>query len=387
MIYLDNAATTFPKPPSVRREIDRCLRDYCGNPGRSAHRLSLLAAEAVYDCREAAAELFGIESPERIIFTYNTTYALNMVIKGMLRRGDHVLISDMEHNAVYRPIYALSSFGEISYDVFPTYPESADSENADIILAAIAERIKPNTKMIIASHVSNLCSAKLPLAEIGAFCHARNLLFVVDAAQSAGIEEINCTEMQIDALCAPGHKGLYGPQGTGLIALGHDRPMATLLEGGNGVNSLDGRMPDFSPERYEAGTLATPGIVGLREGIRFVRTRGLDTIRESEKALFFRLREMLMNMRGITVYAPARVGSTLLFNLDGIPSSLAAAQLDREGICLRPGFHCSPLGHRTLGTGENGALRVGFSVFNHMRDVEFLVASLKKIQKDYGAQW
>ncbi len=384
MIYLDNAATTFPKPPSVRREIDRCLREYCGNPGRSAHTLSLAAAEAVYDCRVAAAEFFGVSSPERIAFTYNTTYALNMVIKGTLRRGDHVLISDMEHNAVYRPIWALASFGEITYDVYPTYPETEEADTA-AILAGIAERLRPNTRMIIASHVSNLCAAKLPLGEIGAFCRSHNLLFVVDAAQSAGIEDIDCTEMQIDALCAPGHKGLYGPQGSGLIALGNDRPMATLLEGGNGINSLEGSMPDFAPERYEAGTLSTPCIVGLCEGIRFIRTRGTAAIRETEHRLYRRLREMLANTNGITLYAPERIGSTLLFNLDGIPSAHAAALLDREGICLRPGFHCSPLGHRTLGTGEDGALRVGFSVFNQMREVEFLYHALKRIQRDYAS--
>lgn len=378
MIYFDNAATTFPKPPAVRREIDRCLRDYCGNPGRSAHALSLRAAEVIFDCRTEAAALFGVPSPEQIIFTYNTTHALNMAIKGLLHRGDHVLISDMEHNAVYRPIWTLASFSEITYDVYPTFPQTAEPDTT-AILGGIAERLRPNTRMIIASHGSNLCSAVLPIAEIGAFCRERGLLFVVDAAQTAGIEEIDCNSMEIDALCAPGHKGLYGPQGTGLLVLRQGLTMATLLEGGNGINSLDGAMPDFPPERYEAGTLATPALAGLCAGIRFVRARGVGAIRAAECTLYRRLREQLSALEGITLYAPGREGSVMLFNLDGIPSSEAAAMLDAAGICLRAGFHCAPLGHATLGTGADGALRVGFSVFNHEAEVDALVRAVTHI--------
>lgn len=212
----------------------------------------------VYDCRAAAAELFGISSPDRIVFTYNTTYALNMAIKGLLHRGDHVLISDMEHNAVYRPIWALANFGEITFDIFSTGCVNPDRTDADV-LASIEAGCKLNTRMVIVSHVSNLCSASLPIGAIGRFCRERGLLFVVDAAQSAGIEDIDCEAMCIDALCAPGHKGLYGPQGTGLLAIREGLTLATLMEGGNGINSLEPAMPDFSPERYEAGTLATPG--------------------------------------------------------------------------------------------------------------------------------
>ena len=385
IVYLDNAATTFPKPYSVRRAIDRCLREYCGNPGRSAHALSLAAAKAIYDCRLEAAELFGIASPERIIFTYNTTYALNMAIKGLLRRGDHVLISDMEHNAVYRPVHALAAFGEISYDIFPTHCLHPN-RNTEQILSSIANLIRPNTRMLVASHVSNLCSAALPVAEIGHFCRERGILFVLDAAQSAGIEEINCTQMQIDALCAPGHKALYGPQGSGLLAIRDDLTMATLIEGGSGINSLDDFMPDFPPERYEAGTLATPVLAGLHAGIRFVRDRGTESIRAAEHALYRHLREMLGNMQGVTLYAPEHVGSTLIFNLDGIPAPDAAASLDKRGICLRAGFHCSPLGHQTLNTGENGALRVGFSVFNQPNDNEILVRALGEIQHEHNTR-
>ncbi|MBE6575973.1 MAG: aminotransferase class V-fold PLP-dependent enzyme [Ruminococcaceae bacterium] len=383
MIYLDNAATTFPKPPAVRREVERCLREYCGNPGRSAHKLSLAAAEAVYDCRLASAELFGISSPERIIFTYNTTYALNMAIKGLLHRGDHVLISDMEHNAVFRPVHRLAALGEISYDIFPTGCADPPGSAEDILLA-LRKLLRHNTRMLITAHIPNLCSAVMPLEVLGRFCRENKLLFVVDAAQSAGIEHIDCEKMQIDALCVPGHKGLYGPQGSGILALGSDLTMATLIEGGSGIHSLDPAMPEFPPERYEAGTLATPTLAGLCAGIKFVMERGLDRIRKQEQMLYLRLREQLLNTDGITVYAPNHVGSTLLFNLEGIPSADAAAMLDRHDIYLRAGFHCAPLGHKTLGTGENGALRAGFSVFNQASDVDALVRSLRQIRREHG---
>lgn len=383
MIYLDNAATTFPKPPAVRREVERCLRDYCGNPGRSAHKLSLAAAEAVYDCRLEAAELFGISSPERIIFTYNTTYALNIAIKGLLRRGDHVLISDMEHNAVLRPVHRLAELGEISYDIFPTGCADPLGSTEDI-LVALRRLLRPNTRMLITAHIPNLCSAVMPLDALGRFCRENKLLFVVDAAQSAGIEHIDCAQMQIDALCVPGHKGLYGPQGSGILALGNDLTMATLIEGGSGVHSLDAAMPEFPPERYEAGTLATPTLAGLCAGIKFVRERGTEQIKKQEQMLYLRLREQLLNTDGITVYAPHHVGSTLLFNVDGIPSADAATLLDRHDIYLRAGFHCAPLGHKTLGTGENGALRVGFSVFNQSTDVNALVWAVRQMRREYG---
>lgn len=383
MVYLDNAATTFPKPPAVRREVERCLREYCGNPGRSAHKLSLAAAEAVYDCRLAAAELFGIQSPERIIFTYNTTYALNMAIKGLLRRGDHVLISDMEHNAVFRPVHRLAELGEISYDIFHTGCADQLGSTEDI-LRSIRGLLRPNTRMLITAHIPNLCSAVIPLEALGHFCRENRLLFVVDAAQSAGIEHIDCEKMQIDALCVPGHKGLYGPQGSGILALRDDLIMATLIEGGSGVHSQDPAMPEFPPERYEAGTLATPTLAGLCAGIKFVRERGVMRIKKQEEILFLRLREQLLNTDGITVYAPHHVGSTLLFNIDGVPSADAAALLDRHDIYLRAGFHCAPLGHKTLGTGENGALRVGFSAFNQASDVDALVWTVRQIRREYG---
>ncbi|MBQ7335146.1 MAG: aminotransferase class V-fold PLP-dependent enzyme, partial [Clostridia bacterium] len=246
MIYLDNAATSFPKPWRVTEEQARCMKFYCGNPGRGSHTLAMRAAEKIYECREEAATLFGSPHPENLIFTMNTTLALNTAIKGLLHDGDHVLISDMEHNAVFRPIYKLARERRITYDIFPTYP-TAPTRSATQICEGISKRIRPNTRMLICAHASNICSAVLPLEEIGALCRRKKILFVVDAAQSAGHLSIDMERMQIDALCVPGHKGLLGPQGTGILLLGNGIVADTLAEGGSGFNSLDGNMPEEAP--------------------------------------------------------------------------------------------------------------------------------------------
>ena len=314
MIYFDNAATSFPKPRRVVEEQMRCMQFYGGNPGRGSHALAMAAAQKIYECREELASFFGSSNPENVIFTMNTTMALNTAIKGMLRRGDHVLISDMEHNAVFRPIYKLAREGIIHYDVFDTFP-NLETRTPEMICTSILEKLRPNTRMLICTHASNICSASLPLKEIGALCRKKGILFVVDAAQSAGHLPINMVEMQIDALCAPGHKGLLGPQGCGILVLGEGIVADTLIEGGSGYNSLEGTMPEEAPERYEAGTLPTPAIAGLLEGVREVRRFGIDHIHSHESALTARLCERLMAMPKVTLYAPHHIGSVLLFSL------------------------------------------------------------------------
>ncbi len=378
MIYFDNAATSYPKPPAVRRAVDTCMREAGGNPGRGTHALALAAAEVVYDCRVEAAALLGVSDPARVCFTLNTTYALNLAIKGLLRPGDHVLIDDLAHNAVYRPIRALAACDAIRYDVYPTFA-CDDAPDPQAILTGIAERLRPETRMLVATHASNLCGAALPLAELGAFCRSHGLLLVVDAAQSAGHLPIDCDGWGITALCVPGHKGLYGPQGSGMLAFGEGVTMATLIEGGSGLHSLDPAMPELPPERYEPGTVATPAIAGLCAGIRFVRARGVDAIHTAECALFRRLRDGLRAIDGVTVYAPAREGSVLLWNIEGQSPATVAARLDREGFCLRAGLHCAPLAHATLGTGEEGALRVGFSAFSREGEVDALVRAVRRL--------
>ena len=379
MIYFDNAATTFPKPTPVLTEVERCIRLWCGNPGRGSHALSRAAAEKIYECREEAASFFGLNAPENVVFTLNTTMALNMAIKGLLHRGDHVLISDMEHNSVLRPIAALADRGEITYDVFPTFCGGGIQPSTENILHAITQRIRPQTSAVICTHASNICSASLPITEIGALCHAKGLSLIVDGAQSAGILPLDMTRMNIDILCLPGHKGLYGLQGSGMLLLSPGIRLETLTEGGNGVSSLDTAMPETSPERYESGTLSTPAIAGLCEGIRFIRRIGRETIESHERELGRRLTELLANTPGVTVYAPQFVGSTVLFSVDGMPSDAVGRALDARGFCVRCGFHCSALGHRTLGTPESGAVRVSFGFFNSADQVEAFRRSLVEI--------
>ncbi len=368
MVYFDNGATTFPKPPSVIEQMKKCMLTYGGNPGRGAHSLSRRAAERVFECRALCAEMFGAQDESRVFFTPNTTYGINSVLKGILREGDHVLISELEHNAVYRPIYKMAKEGKISYDIFPTFVGEKDSD--DKLCRAVEGMIKKNTRILMCLHTSNICSYTLPIAKIGELCHRHGVLFAVDGAQSAGHEIIDMESMHIDALCIPAHKGLYGAQGCGAVILGRDIILDTLVEGGNGIESLNPEMSLWAPERYEAGTLATPAIVGFCEGMKSVRERGIERIAHDEKMLCRRLCEMLGNMRGVTLYMPEYLGSTVLFNIDGSPSELVAEELDRHGICVRGGFHCAALAHNTLRTPESGAVRVSFGMYNNQRELE-----------------
>ncbi len=378
MIWFDNAATSFPKPPEVAERVAGCLTRCGGNAGRGAYRSAMAAAEAVYDCRAAVADFFGAASPLRVVFTAGATAALNLAIKGSVRKGDHVLISDLEHNAVFRPVYALARSGAITYDVFPTY--AADrAATAARVLRGIEERIRPNTRLLVCTHASNICSAVLPAREIGMLCRRHRIRFILDAAQSAGHLEVNVGRFHADAVCVPAHKGLLGPQGAGMMILGDKTEMNTVIEGGSGVRSLDPEMPPDPPERYEAGTLPLPAIVGLREGLRAVEAVGIDTIRAHEKALFRRLRERLGELSGVQMSAPHAEGSVLLFHADGIPSERLAAELDERGFCVRAGFHCAAMAHKTLGTPESGAVRVSFGWKNTEEETDLLANAVGEI--------
>ena len=380
MIYLDNAATGFPKPPEVSREVDTCIRTYCGNPGRGSHMLALRAAEKIYECREELASLFGSPHPECLCFTLNTTMAINTVIKGLVRRGDHVLISDMEHNAVLRPLERLAAEGILTYDVFPTHVRKPDVGACEI-LSEIEARIRPHTRLLIAAHASNVCSFALPLAEIGALCRKNGILFAVDAAQSAGHLPIDVTEMRIDALCFPSHKGLWGPQGCGGVLWAEDVFADTLVEGGSGYHSLDPFMPQEPPERYEAGTLPTPAIAGLLEGVRACRRYGIDRIHAHERALFSHLYQNLNMLPRVTVFAPHHAGAVLLFSVEGTPADLLGQALNERGFCVRTGYHCAPLAHKTLGTPAGGAVRVSFSPYTTREELDCFCNALEKILK------
>ncbi len=379
--YLDHAATSFPKPRCVEEAVMTCLKKSGGNPGRGSHQLALAAAEEVYRCREVAAALFGAV-PERVIFTLNTTHALNIAIKGVMARGGHVVCSDMEHNAVLRPLHKLAKEGRITYDTFATFPLATQTRDERIV-ASLAARVRPDTRMVVCAQASNICSARLPIGKLGAFCRRRGLVFVVDAAQSAGAVDIDMERDGIDVLCVPGHKGLLGPQGTGLLILGSRFgrffDLDTLMEGGNGMDSLSPTMTGEPPERYEPGTVATPAIAGLRAGMEYVRAIGPAVIEAQEAAVAGDMRDSLLSMPHVTVHAPRHEGSVVLFSVAGFSPEEVGRQLDTEGICVRPGFHCSALGHQTLGTDTVGAVRASVGFSTRKRDVERLIDAVGRM--------
>ena len=378
MIYLDHAATSFPKPRSVISEVGRCMRLYGGNPGRGSHRLALAASERVFYCREELSSFFDANGADRVCFTLNATAALNLAIKGILRDGDHVLISDLEHNAVWRPIAKLAAEGRITYDLFPSFATDP-KRSASRICTAIARLKKPNTRMLVCTHLSNVCSCVMPIAEIGELCQRYGIFFVVDGAQSAGHLPISVEKMHVDALCIPSHKGLWGPQGCGALVLNEGIVADTLMEGGSGYNSLEGSMPEEAPERYEAGTLPTPAIAGLTEGIREVKRFGIDYIHSHECALIARLCERLTALPKVALYAPHHKGSVLLFSLKDISADRIGTFLNERGFCVRTGFHCAALAHATLETPPSGAVRVSPSLFNTTAQIDTFCDTLREL--------
>ncbi len=378
MIYLDNAATTFPKPESVYNEAMRVMRACGGNPGRGSHKMALAAAEEIYRCREAVADFFGSHSPERVVLTANATHALNCALKGLLRQGDHVLFSELSHNSVRRPILALAKHRGVRYNVYRGFGSQAE------ILASIRSKLRPETKVIEVTCRSNVCSVGLPLQEIAALCKQRGIIMVVDASQAAGSMPLSMKDLGTAVLCAPGHKGLYGLPGSGFALFSDDiepTSLLTLNEGGSGVHSVESDMPDLLPERLEAGTLNAPAAASLRAGIEYVRQVGIDQIEALESGLRRKLTDLLLHTNGIRVYCPeGREGGILLFSVFGRSSAEVGAYLDRNGICVRGGLHCAPLAHQALGTPAGGAVRVSFGAFNTEKDVTVFWQTLKAMK-------
>ncbi len=379
MIYLDNAATSFPKPDSVTSAMYNAARCFGANPGRGGHRLSMKAGERVFACRERLAEHFGCES-ERVAFTNNCTTALNTAIKGVLRKGDHVVISSLEHNSVLRPVHKLAERGIITYSVARVNPLD-DNET----LRSFALHVKENTRAVICTHVSNVFGTVLPIDRLCAFCKARGILFILDAAQSAGSHSISIKRQGIDIMCIPGHKGLLGPMGTGAILFGDGIEIGELTEGGTGSHSLSESQPDVYPDRLESGTVNMPGIAGLYEGIRAVeRFGGERAVLEKESELIRLLREDLSVIPSVSIYTEMQGGKSsnvLSFNLGDLHSEMVSSMLDKDGIAVRAGYHCSYLAHKNYGTSEKGCVRVSTGIFNSKKDIKNLVFSLNKIAK------
>lgn len=376
MIYLDNAATTGKKPQSVISAVSRALTEQSANPGRGGHRAAMRAAETIYGARQKIARMFGASGEDRVIFTASCTAALNTVIKGVLKKGDGLIISSMEHNSVVRPAETMRRMGvEVSVaEVIFSDPEAT--------LRSFARAIRPNTRMILCTHASNVTGEVMPIAALGALCKERGILFAVDAAQTAGVLPIDMGQMQIDYLCIAPHKGLYAPMGLGILIA--EAPIEQpLIEGGTGVQSALPRQPEEYPERLESGTLNLPGIVGLSAGLDFVAQKGITAIYKAELGLIQRLYRGLRNIPGVTVYTPepepGAFVPVLSMNMRGLNSSEVAARLDQAGIAVRAGLHCAPFAHKRLGTIESGTVRISPSVFNSGRDIAQLLERLTVI--------
>lgn len=376
MIYLDHAATSWPKPPEVTQAMVHFMTQVGANPGRSGHRLSVQAARIVYAAREAVAELFHAPDPLRVVFGLNVTEALNLALRGLLHPGDHVVTSSMEHNSVMRPLRALERQG-VEVTQVRCSPEGA------LDPADVAAAIRPHTRLIALNHASNVVGTLLPVAEVGRIARQRDLLLLVDAAQTGGTYPIDMQADQIDLLAFTGHKGLLGPTGTGGLIVGERVDIGRLeplQRGGTGSRSEYEEQPDFLPDAYESGTPNVVGLAGLAAGVRWILERGVAAIRAHEVALTQRLIDGLRGLPGAVVYGSLDAGlqtATVSFNIQGLEPSEVGLRLDEEWeIMCRVGLHCAPAAHKTIGTFPAGTVRFGLGAFNTAGEVDAAVAAV-----------
>jgi cysteine desulfurase family protein len=388
MIYFDNAATSWPKPPGVAEAIGSFLSSVGANPGRSGHRLSVEAGRIVYEAREAVARLFGAADPLRVVFGANVTEALNLVLRGYLRPGDHVVTSSMEHNSVMRPLRALAAGqggGPIELTVVPCSAEGFLDPKA------LESAVRPETVIIALNHASNVCGSLLPVREAGIIARRHGCLLLADVAQSAGAYPIDVEAEGIDFLAFTGHKALGGPMGTGGVVVGERVDLgrlAPLKRGGTGSRSEREEQPDFLPDMCESGTHNVVGLAGLAAGVRWVQAQGVEAIRQHEVELTQRLIDGLCQIPGITVYGgldATRQTATVSFTVDGLEPSTVGLRLDDEyEIMCRVGLHCAPAAHRTLGTFPVGTVRFGLSAFNTLDEVDAALQAVGEIAGSAG---
>jgi cysteine desulfurase / selenocysteine lyase len=379
LIYLDNAATSHPKPEGVIQAMVAFMGEVGGNPGRSGHRLSIEAGRVIFETREKVAGLFGVRDSSRVVFGQNATEAINLGLKGFLRRGDHVITSSMEHNSVMRPLRALEREG-IEITVVPC------SQEGFLKTEDISRVIRKNTRMVVLTHGSNVVGTLLPVAEVGEICRNQGILFLVDAAQTAGVMPIDMEREKIDLLAFTGHKALFGPQGTGGLVIGEgvdEKKMDPIKRGGTGSRSEFEEQPDFLPDLCESGTPNGVGLAGLKAGLEFVLEIGIAEIRTREMALTERLTEGLKKIPKVIVYGPQEAKkqiATLSFNIQNVSSSEVGLVLDeRFGILCRVGLHCAPSAHRTIGTFPEGTVRFGLSYFNTEEEIDLAVRAVGSI--------
>jgi len=383
IIYLDNSATSWPKPASVIQAMNQ-FNDLTGsNPGRSGHHLSIEAGRILFNTREILAKLFGVSDPLNIAFTSSITHSLNIVLQGFLKTGDHVITTSIEHNSVMRPLRELETRG-VELTVI-------DCDSSGIFdPQKIPKNIKPNTKLIVATHASNVTGTILPIAGIGKIASEYGITFCVDSAQTAGILNIDVEESHIDILCFTGHKGLFGPMGTGGLYIKNslEKRISPLMYGGTGSRSEFEIQPDFMPDKYESGTLNTIGIAGLYAGVTFINNTGLEKIQLKENMLLNRLIDGISDNKAVMLYGPLhvkdRVG-VLSLNINGLSSSDTSFYLDDNyGILTRPGLHCAPSAHKTIGTFPYGTARLSFGYFNTIEDVDAAIKAINEISINRG---
>ncbi len=376
MIYFDNSATTYPKPSNVNRATSYALKNYCFNIGRGGYRQSIKASEKVYEVREKIGDMFGF-SPQNVIFTKNCTEALNIAIKGSVKAGEHVIISDLEHNSVSRVVESLKRNGIVEYD------KAKFSFNEDETVANFEALIRHNTTAMICTHSSNAFGVTFPIARLGKLCKRKGVRFIVDAAQAAGVADINAKRDDIDILCAPGHKCLFGNMGTGFLAISDSTVLLPLMEGGTGSNSISLDQPSYSPDRYESGTLNNPGIISIGEGIDYINTIGREKIYQHEMGYASFIYKRLSEIDGIKLYTPApklnKSMPIVSFNLKDYTSEKVANELAKDDICVRGGYHCSPLAHEHFGTMESGTVRISPGCFNNEKECARLINMIKSL--------
>ena len=380
-IYLDNASTSFPKAPTVATAISDYITNRGININRGSYSLAYDVEDIIYTTRQRLNTLFNGHDPSHVIFTQNVTMSLNMVIKGLLKAGDHVLVSSMEHNAVMRPLTQLLDKG-IAFDIIPC------DKTGSIQLESMDSLIRPNTVAMIINHASNVCGTIQPLESIGSICKAHNLQFIVDAAQTAGVIPIDVKACHIDALCFTGHKGLLGPQGIGGIILTKEmaQTLVPLIAGGTGSFSHLETLPTHMPDAFESGTLNLPGIIGLNEGLSYIESQGMENIHNHELALTQAFLEGLQSIDGINIVGMQNIQdrtAVVSITIDGMdPASIAYELESTYHIMTRVGLHCAPRAHQTLGTYPEGTVRFSFGYANTHKDVEFALSALHRILKN-----
>jgi len=381
-IYLDHAATSWPKPPEVIEAVVHAMKHDAANPGRGSHGMAVRASRTLFDTRKAIAKLFHISNPNDIAFAMNTTMALNTAIKGFVEQGDHVIATGVEHNSVRRPLELLKK----THGITVTYMEADEEGGLDP--KQVEQAIQPNTKLVIVNHSSNLTGAIMPVAEIGEITRRKGVRLLVDAAQTAGLVEIDVVAMGIDMLAFPGHKGLLGPQGTGGLYIHPEVELAPLLHGGTGSQSESIEQPKVRPDRYEAGTQNTPGLAGLRAGLHYLQQETVANIYRKEWQLTQQMIEGLNSVDRIRILGPGmgkpRTGIVSFVLEDADPSELAFILDQHYNIAVRSGYHCTPLAHQAAGTLETGAVRASVGCFTTEHEVDTFIQAVKEIRQQYS---